>query len=352
MFIINIKDIHSDFIKRYGGNENDLKTFMVCSDLTVLGQGFQMSTKKYFSLPVSIRTYITLRLTNDNNYCLRFSNSDNEYICHKDELLSYRQNNIEKDIFHAISKFSKNLNGAEILFSSDVDTSCFFNPLEAVFVALSIIVKGNSPTSEEFIQLFPECDKGKNISSLFGGRKNYLLSSDNKNEYIPFNISTCKIVLVYTKLKKESPEKKLKTHLNAITQTTNTQNLEFNDIYEKYAASDTARIEKICNILKENKKITDEIIKEFNTSINEYCKICPKNSNTFKKMLSISQKSGLSILSLPQLKYNSIAVIVEENNVDSFIDFFSKNAREILGTSVSFYICDTQNSGIEIFNNT
>ena len=345
MVTINIKEIQEDFIRRYGGSAENLKTFGVCSDLTILGNGFSLSTEKYYSLPISIRTYITLRITDDDNFYLRHSYDDTEYVSSKKKLLSYKENVLEGKIFKIIAHAGKKIPGAQILFNYDVTSKAFMNPLSCVYCACGLLSGTKIPGCHEFKIITDAKKQTGNIPCLLYGRKNHLTASEEPYEYVPFNLSGKKIILASASLKKEDIDKNLLQHLENTSNSKNNSN-----VYEKYIDNEIQRIGQISGVLMKDKGNIIKVSDKLKKSSYEYCSILKKNSMALKQMLKVAKETNFCDTVLVAPKYNAIAAIVEEKNVDAFIDAFSKSGEKVFSSQIKYYITETENSGTEIIN--
>ncbi len=353
MIKININEVHEDFIKRYGGNTFGLRTFSICSDLTVLGNGFEKSDEAYYSLPLSIRTYITLRITDNNNFSFQESDSNTEYTCSTSELLSPKENKKEKDIFCAIAHSRINCSGAQILFSYDAVSGAYKKNIPAIYTSLKFINSGKPAQSSEIKNTFIKKDNSDNFSCELSGRKNFLISSDYDNtfEYLPFNLSGYKIILASFSLKQENTEKNLLPYIKNKKNNTNLHPKSFVDNYEKYTVNEMNRIKRIKDSLKSAAAPLKDVFDELTSSAYEYCDISQKNGTLIKNMIKSASASGFAEAVIPAVKYSSIAIIVKDENVDGFISEFSHSGEKVSGSEIKFYITDTENSGTEIISN-
>ena len=351
---ININNIHDDFVKRYSGKADALRTFAVCSDITIVGNGFEESTEEYYSLPLSIRTYLSVRESDKNSFDFQMSDSDEEYSSQSQDLMKYKGKDFEGDIFKAIAHTKGKCKGAELLFSFDAESEPFMDYIPAVYVAFGQINDGKNAKMAEAENMYKSVNHTADIECQLSGRKNYLISSDinSAKKYIPFNMSGYKVIIVTSNLKKEKPERKLTPYIEKVSSMSHSRSYNgenMQNVYEKYVANEINRRQKIGEILGEKGAFGEEIFSLLWTSAYEYCNILDKNSDVLKRMLNAAQQSGLCDFAIPVLKYRGIAFFVRDELVDEFVNFYSQKGEQESGSQVKFYIADSENSGVEVY---
>ncbi|MBQ3038690.1 MAG: hypothetical protein IJD30_05880 [Clostridia bacterium] len=327
---INKKEIQSDFKKRFPEYSDGVRTFAVANDLTLFGNGFEGSEREYYSLPVSVRTYLSLVMCDDGKFSFQLSDSNNEYTSATDELTMFKEKDFEEEIFKTISHNRKSSNGAKMLFSFDVNTKSFMKSAACVKTAFSLIGDGKIDESVDDGECNWEC--------LLRGRKNYLISQ--KGNYIPLDLSGYKIIFAITDFKKEKGS--LIQRLNKIGNDIPEEGC-FCDSTEKYIINELNRIKKLSE-----KPKTEEILQMLKQSGLEYCEVVQKNSEMLKKMMKAAYNSGLCSAAVPAIKYSSLVVFVKEEKTDEFISIFSESGQLASGSQISFCITQSENSGVEV----
>lgn len=328
---INKKEIQSDFTKRFPKYSHGIRTFAVCNDLTILGNGFEGSGKEYYSLPLSARTYLSIVLCDDEKFSFQLSDSNNEYSSDIKELTLFKEKDFEEEIFRAVFHNLNSIKGAKMLFSFDINTKAFMKSAACIKTAFSLI--GTGKINEGTV-----LEGEHNSECLLRGRKNYLISE--KGEYIPFDLSGYKIVLAITDFKKE--KNNLTYQLDKITNNTPKDEC-FCTNTEKYVINELNRIK---NLSKKPQR--EEIFDMIKQSGLQYCDAIEKNSEMLKKMMKAAYNSGLCTAALPALEYSALAVFVKEDKVDEFVSIFSESGQTASGSQISFCIAQSENSGVEL----
>ena len=196
------------------------------------------------------------------------SDSNEEYSSKVQELTKYKAKDFEGDIFKAIAQAKGKCKGAELLFSFDAQDEPFMDYIPAVYVALGQINDGENAQMVENGDMFKSVKHRSNIECQFSGRKNYLISSDNSSskKYLPFNMTGYKVIIAAANLKKDNPEKKLCQCLEKISSMSGSRSFNgenMPNVYEKYAANEINRREKISALFKENGAFGEEIFSLF-----------------------------------------------------------------------------------------
>lgn len=321
MIKININDIWDDFIKTYSKDCKNLTTYAVSSDLCVLGNSFSYFNKTFYSLSFSLGTYITVSPQDDGIFTFRTSYSNEEFISKKEELMSFFDNKLAKDVFNTIGRSKTRLYGAKILFNFDAKPSYFHKIVLCTEVAFS-------DNSEELLN-------GNNIFNFFG-QKNYLCASDNdeKIRYIPFDLTGYKIVIISFLKDIKKTEKRIKKMAEEYK---NKEGILF-EIADEHIKAEEKLIDE--------KKRTSDIKSFLEGSFSNAVRISEKIFNDPQNMSLLIKKIEATKLCdgiIPSLKYHGVAVFIKDENVDEFIYNFSKDAEKITGTSVAFYITECQN---------
>ena len=338
MIKINKTDIQNEFYTLFPDIKTEINTYCIASELTILNNGFEYSKMPFYSLPISLMTYITINITNDGFFRLRFQNSDTEYISSCNELHLYKPNGEVKEIFDAIAFSKQKITGACILFSYDCPEPMFKNNKEAVFLAFSLINSNKLPSPYNIMKKSDEYQK--NLNSLLYGRKNCLISSDiNENiKYLPFDLENKKIILSCFADKKLSVKKSLLNKLSEFQEQNKIPKEVISDYGEKYILNEKERTQKYIK----NSAQKENILKP---SPYELCQFL-KSSQNIKKLLDASYFSQLSCLSFISLQYSSVVSVIEDKNIDLFIDTFRTEAEKIIGRELKFYITDSKDSAI------
>lgn len=343
-FIINTVEIQENFIKIFGGEKYDLQSFSVSSGINITG--IDCINNSSISIPLSLSTTVTVRKTNDGFYKFIDLDSDVMYQCSSNNLLDYNDNKNIKNIFRAIAFFKGNLNGAEILFNYSTDDPRFKQPIHAVSVALGIMGNNSIPSVNEIDSLTKnEHLQNKNTAcSLFGRRDTAIYcTSNNKAEYLPFNISDYKLVIAALDVKKEN----IKT---SDIQRKIDNNALKSDVSEiaSFFIKEPDRINKVYNNLFTYKTVNEEFADIMREYAKEFSHVFGNYGKILYKAHSIAEDTSLTSAVIPSYDYKGICAVVKNNNVDRFIESFSNTYMQIMGSKTFYFICNTADSGIEL----
>ena len=330
---INFKEVQSDFYKRFNKEPETARTFSVGATLDIISD--RAGFIPLYSLSLSVMTYITIRITDDESFKFQLQNSNVLYQSKAENLTDYREDRTAYNVFCAIANSKGKINGCEILFNFDTEKEEFKILTPLVYLAFSYINERTIPKTYEISHFMPEFD---NLNCILAGRKNYILSSQQYNQqYYPFNSVGEKIVIVSTDLKLtlnsafSENVKKLK----------NDEPCE-NNKYTQFVKKRIADFEKIATMTQK------ELIEKIRLSETEFTDMI-KNGDIIKTLMDTSYDTGFARLVTVCEKYNGIAAFVSDENVDEFVSIISKKAEIITGSTVLIFISDTQNSGIELF---
>ena len=83
-------------------------------------------------------------------------------------------------------------------------------------------------------------------------------------------------------------------------------------------------------------------------SAKELCLISGAYGKKLFEVFKSAQDTGLTRCSILSYDIGGVCAIVEDCNVDKFIDAFSKENLKKAGERAQFFICDTKNSGVKM----
>lgn len=347
------EDLENEFIKRYPEEKTALRSFVARCSLTICGKGFEKTNKGIYSCTLSPGTYVTVKTEDSNIFSVQMCDGDIQYECENGKLSEYNGSKEIKEIYKCIDRFRGSVKGAKILFCFDVEEEPFRRCCEAVTAALEIINNGKMQEAGKYINTM-ESKENFVCGELFG-RKNLLFGIDenNQTEYLPFNITQNKIILVDAELKKNNIYDKIKEARKNIAERIpeGVKGLKYEgeDIYEKYVIKEKDMTMFFKNELRRGKM--DSIAEKQEENIFLFSKLLGKNAEQFLKLYGVLKKSGMCSIIFPAYNYRGLAAIVKDELVDDFVECISDGCEKEVENTPSFYICDTDDSGIEIMEN-
>ncbi|MDY3927783.1 MAG: hypothetical protein SOZ34_00265 [Clostridia bacterium] len=347
--------MQNDFIKRYGGEKNSLRSFISCCGLSVCGRGFEKYGKNIYSCAFFPATYITLKTDDSGKFSIQFADENIQYVCAIEKLSEYDDKTEQGRVFKQINRFKGKVNGAKILFNFDVYEKNFRKCEEAVITAFETMNYGYIREENLFLDL--KGGRKEFIGGELFGRKNslYGINDNNNSEYLPFNISGNRLIIITSEMKNENISEKLYKAYENIKKmyelTGNNGKAEIvkrksEDKYENYILHEINRTREIINILKSGKIKEIQPFEEEATV--ELSKLLGKSGEKLLRMYETAKNSGMCELVLPAYEYGGVAAVVKDEWVDNFIERISEEYEKRDGISPSFYICDTASSGIEM----
>ena len=342
---MNIKDIQENFIKIYGGEEKNIRSFSVCASLRLAGvntDGFDC-----LSLSVSPVTTAVIREKNDGMYSIINADNDIMYQCKEDKLLDYGNNKELQNLFRAIALTKGNIKGAEILLNYSVDQNSLKNPEYALCTAFSLISKNTLPAIGEITAL---TDNSSSLDTLteciLYGRKN-TVTAKNKNcscDSLAFYLNGYKLIIMTVKNTKETTSKIIKETAAKL----NSNNAKQENEYVRFCANEQQRAAAIRENLITYKTVNSKLADILKSSAYELCSITGKYGATILDAYKTAEGIGLAEAVFAAYDYSGICAIVCNSEVDNFIASFSDLYQRRIGTEPEFYICDTADSGIEL----
>ena len=269
---------------------------------------------------------MTVRITNNGFFNLITSKDNKMYQCSVDELLDFNSDFQIKNIFKAIAFYKGGITGAEILLSYTVDDTTFHNPISAICVALGLI---NSQAVPQIMQLKPFISEmQQNTVSLYAqlyARQNTLSFNSRAEESIllPFDLSGSKIVVCKTKIE--------------------------NSYHESKQADDTELMNKIYENISKTKASNTELNNLLEEKYFDHKTQPSKKTSKLFKLYRLTKDSGLCTLNLIDFENGMFACIVNNRNTDDFTNALSDIYNSTEGSIPELYICDSADSGVEIF---
>lgn len=340
---MDIQDIKKDFILRFGGEEERIRCFCVGNSIKILGIGLEKVENGRYEVLLSIKTTISIRENEKCVFSYQLSDSNEEYSCDLDALENCNKKGQEKEIFETIKNHKGKIEGADILFSFDVNNDKFKKLKESLILGLA---KLNNNFNKE-----NNCE--------MSGRKNslYHINKDNDIEYIPFNLNGYKVILALTDIKKEDISGKIKkAYANLKRENKNIKSVQDIselspdrvDSDEKYLINELRRCELSKKMLKETGGYIKGIENLLKASYKELSSIMNKGKSIYENIYLSAEKTGYmeGIFILHEI--GGVGVLVKDENVDDFMKEFTKNHEEGIGEKPELYVCDSCDGGVEI----
>lgn len=340
---MDIQDIKKDFVLRFGGNMDGIRSFCVGNPIKVLGIGLEKVENGRYEILLSIKTAISIRENEKYIFSYQLSDSNNEYSCDLDALENCNKKGQEKEIFETIKNYKGKIEGADILFSFDVNNDKFKKLKASLILGLEKL--NNNFNKERICEL--------------SGRKNslYNINEDDEMEYLPFNLNGYKVILALTDIKKEDISGKIKkAYANLKKENKNIKSVQDIselspdrvDSDEKYLINELRRCELSKKMLKETGGYIKGIENLLKASYKELSSIMNKGKSIYENIYLSAEKTGYmeGIFILHEI--GGAGVIVKNENVNDFMREFTKYHEERIGEKPEFYVCDSCDGGVEI----
>lgn len=353
---INYDDLKKNFMKIFPNFKDDIRIFKTSHPLCVLGSG--ICEDFCVCTPLSLNTLAVVGISGKKQFVLTHSDEITEYSRATDKLLTPSSASAADNIFQVLALCRQNICGADIVFSQNLDSRDFFHPLSAVLTAFSHIngiseqalANNLEPYRELFtsVSFMPECE-------LFGRKNALLVKNKSKLSYFPIDLSKYRLILIsgeidcraelkkiqnlYRELHKDSPSADF--NINAHTPSS------FEGKAAHYIRNELMRIKQFSKISDSTgmhliftdilKKSRIDLYNAFNTS-----------GKSLTKMHFLAEASALCSFTLAAPYFNGICGVVENDKTDNFITLYDSLYKKEFSSRPSFYICDTDDSGIEL----
>ena len=339
---MDIKEIKNNFVKRYEGSKEGLRSFSVSPYVNLLGEGIEKLC--FVSTNFSIETVVTLRLSDEEGFCYMCNDSDIEHIAGVHELTKSFSDDEENIVFSEIARKKEKIKGAKILFDFASDEEKFKMKKEAVFAAFEII---NNRCIRENDVMEPQV--------LFA-KANTLLYKFNTFEYIDVDFADKKLILITGDAKKEKIDELLMKSYEQLK-----KEYGISDIYElinnkpcpedinkRYIVNEIARIKEFYDEIKSCGELNQKCCEILAESSKELFSICEKSGKKLEKMYKTASDTGLSEVVFAGVEYAGIIAVVKNENVDKFIEIYTQEHKKTAGDIPAVYICNSCDSGIEL----
>ena len=339
---LDLKEIKSNFVKRYKGSKDGLRSFSVCPYVNLLGEGIEKLC--FISTNFSIETIVALILSDEESFCYMCDDSDIEHVAGTHELTKSFTDDEENIVFGEIARKKGKIKGAKILFDFALEEEKFKMKKEAVFTALEMINSG-SIRQDNMIKL-----------QAFFAKANTLLYKCDTLEYLNVDFSDCKLILITGDAKEEKIDEmlmesyeQLKKEYGISDICTFLQNKpKPDDLKKRYIVNEIARIKEFYNEIKSCGELNQRCCEILAESSIEFFSICEKSGKKLEKMYKTAQNTGLSETVFISIEYGGIVAVVKNENVDKFVDIYTEEHKKTAGDIPAVYICNSADSGVEL----
>lgn len=339
---LDIKEIKNNFVKRYRGSKEGLRSFSVCPYVNLLGEG--IGGICFISTNFSIETIVTLRLSDEESFCYMCDDSDIEHVAGTHELTKSFSDDEENIVFGEIARKKDKIKGAKILFDFASDEEKFKMKKEAIFTAFEII---NS-----------ECIREDNViePQVLFAKTNTLLYKFDTFEYIDVDFADKKLILITGDAKKEEIDEMLMESYEQLKKEYGISDIcallenkpKPDDLKKRYIVNEIARIKEFYDEIKSCGELNQKCCEILAESSKELFSICEKSGKKLENMYKTARNTGLSEAVFVSIEYGGIMVVVKNENVDKFIEIYTEEYKKTAGDIPAVYICNSADSGVEL----
>ena len=299
----------------------------------------------------------------DNVFSIQTSRENTSFSCEKKKLLNYHEDNSLKKLFNILGlilpHLKEEISGADMLFSDNTIDSFFNSRKEVLFTAFSLLFFPEKTPSEIISKIsspdFSKKNTLKLLAALSGREKHCIITDNSLISYKPYRIPLMdkKIIIIKTDIKNQEFGAKMTKAFREF-QSKNNKNMDISKdmLYSDFSLNEE-NIDFLCFMLNEEKRIEkypkisnfNDFCEIINESGREFIELC-KNSE-LDLLYNIAAKSPDILALRPTENISFIYSIVEDANVDRFIEDFDREYEKKAGYKPTFFICDTATSGIE-----
>lgn len=394
---MNISELKKEFIKYYGGTEDDIRIFMSPGRVNLIGEHTDYCGGFVFPAAITMGTYIAARKTNDNKIKMRATDLPDYVVADINELDTYKHlqwGNYQIGVACELKKRGYDIVGCELLYDDTIPHGGGLSSSAAIEVATAITFatfsnEKNGINSKLDMTEMVLCGQGAEnnycgvncgIMDQFAsanGKKNHAIFLDCKNldEYklIPVEMNGYKIVISNTNKKRSLMDSKynerraeteegfmeLKSALKNATCLGDISLEEF-EAYKHLIKRDIVR-QRVAHVISEDDRVLKSIEALKKGDIIEFGNLINQSGDSLRDLYEVTGKELDTLVAEARKIEGTIGSrmtgagfggctvsIVKEDAVDEFINKVGKAYNDIIGYPASFYVEDIGDGGHEI----
>lgn len=334
---MNGESFKQNFKKVYRDNEVPIYVFKAAHGFSMMG--VTGINKCMLGMGIAPNTYVGIRICEDDMFYIRFSDSEMQYECKKDNLAGYNGEENIKQLFNALSGICGNIPGAQIYFHCDCAEKEFCEYLQALVYGFCMLT-GTAYDMENKYDNFSE--KARKKITVSAGENRCEMIENDKITFFSLPLKGCKIIIGKTGGKPFKPINFEET-VNRLG-IDNYENIsdEESAMYKAsegyeildYAINEKKRIFKAAEALGSGDfSMFSRIIKR---SASEYLDIIKKSGGNLRTLYDIASSASI----ICGIYENSgIYSLVEDYRVDRFIKNIGDAYEHKIGKRPNFYVC-------------
>ncbi len=394
---MTIAELKQEFIKFYGGTEDDIRIFMSPGRVNLIGEHTDYCGGFVFPAAITMGTYIAARKTNDNKIKLRATDLPDYVVADLDNLDNYKDlkwGNYQIGVAVELKKRGYDITACEMLFygnlpyggglsssaSIEVATAIAFatfsNEKKGITEPLDMIEMALCGQGSECNYCGVNCGIMDQFASAMG-QKDHVIFLDCKKledyKLVPLKLDGYKIVISNTNKKRSLADSKynerraeteegfneLKAALPNATCLGDISLEEF-EANKHLIKRDIVR-QRVTHVIAEDDRVLRSIEALQKGDILEFGNLINQSGDSLRDLYEVTGKELDTLVSEARKVDGTIGSrmtgagfggctvsIVREDAVDKFIEEVGKAYKEIIGYPASFYVDDIGDGGHEI----
>lgn len=218
------------------------------------------------------------------------------------------------------------LKGGKILLSFDSDE--LKTPLTALMCGLETVGVGKIPEAEKVAYVIKEYkeESGSFLPAELYGRRNMIICGENGGgwEYLPFDMSGCKLVIAYF------GEKGIDVG-DGLT----------GEKFVEYMGKEEKRTDLLIKAIKEKKRVCKEVGAILRSGHCELLRLLGRCGEELYQMYKISFDTGLCECCVPLYESGGVCAFVKNELVDDYAKIISDRYQKKVGEKPTLLICDS-----------
>lgn len=395
---MTISDLKKEFIKIYGGTDQDLRVFAAPGRVNLIGEHIDYNGGYVFPAALKMNTIVIVRSRNDRRMRLAATDLEDRVEASLDRLEEYKNikwGNYQLAVADQLQKNGYKIVGSDMLFHGTIPFGAGLSSSASIEVAtglaLATISKQVFDSNKEIslIEIAKISQKAENLyvgvncgimdqfASAMGKIDKAILlnAKDLSYKHVPLNLYDNKIVITNTNKKRSLADSKYNERRRECEQGLSMLKAAFPHVnllceipYEEYIEQkhlikDNIINKRVEHVMEENKRVIKSVEVLNQGNLEEFGRLMVKSHNSLRDLYEVT---GIELDTLVQeaLKIKGVlgsrmtgagfggctVSIVNQESIDEFINMVGKAYKEKVGLTASFYISEIGDGATELID--